>query len=302
MGDEKIILHRKPDWLKIRPPTETFSEIKHLVKDYKLHTVCQESHCPNMSECWSGGTATFMVLGEFCTRGCKFCNVKSGYPKTPPDPNEPLNLAKAVQEMHLDYVVITSVDRDDLPDEGSSHFAACIREIKKLNPTIHIEVLIPDFKGNQALIKKILDAEPDVIAHNLETVSRLQKTVRDHRANYLQSLGVLKFVKETNPHIYTKSSLMLGLGEQEEELEQAFKDLRKNNVDIVTLGQYLRPSDWHLPVKEYVHPDKFKQFEEKARTLGFMYVAAGPFVRSSYKAAELFVKGKLEQQRLINKN
>ena len=294
MGHEKIMpQEHKPDWLKIRPPTGQFSVLKEIIRKNNLPTVCQESHCPNMAECWSGGTATFMILGDTCTRGCKFCNVKTGYTKKEPDLEEPEHLATTAQSMKLDYVVITSVDRDDLPDGGSSHFAQCIHALKQLRSKPHVEVLIPDFKGNKEQIITIINAQPDAIAHNLETVRRLQQRVRDQRAGYEQSLNVLKFVKEINHRIYTKSSLMLGLGETEEELLQAFKDLRSAGVDILTLGQYLRPSDWHLPVEEYVHAEKFKYLEQEAKKLGFLHVAAGPFVRSSYKAGELFIKAQL---------
>ena len=278
------MLLQKPEWLKIRPPTEHFLDLKKILKENKLHTVCEESHCPNISECWSGGTATFMVLGDTCTRGCRFCHVKSGYPKTPPDPNEPAHLAQAVTQMKLDYVVITSVDRDDLADQGSSHFAACIKAIKQLSPSIHVEVLIPDFRGNKECIKTIVEAHPDVIAHNLETVKRLQGKVRDHRANYEQSLSVLKTVKELNPKIYTKSALMLGLGEGKEELLEAFTDLRAINTDILTLGQYLQPTPKHLPVAEFIHPDVFAKYKEAGLSKGFRYVGSGPLVRSSYHA------------------
>ena len=282
----------KPAWLKIAPPTtESFSGIKQIISEKKLHTVCQEAHCPNMSECWSGGTATFMVMGDTCTRGCRFCAVKTAAKGQPLDPNEPRNLAKAVGEMGLDYVVITSVDRDELPDQGAGHFAKCIEELHKQAPDVLVEVLIPDFRGDANLIKTIIDAKPTVIAHNIETVKRLQRTVRDGRANYEQSLKVLRTVKEMNPRIYTKSSIIVGFGEKSEEIIETMKDLRQNKVDIVTLGQYLRPSDWHVQVSEYVTPETFKFYEQKGEEIGFMYVASGPFVRSSYKAGELFVKG-----------
>ena len=294
MGDQEIIL-QKPDWLKIRPPSAKFLELKSLFKEEKLHTVCEESHCPNISECWSKGTATFMILGNTCTRGCKFCHVKTGYPQSPPYINEPARLIKAIKTMKLDYVVITSVDRDDLIDQGAEHFARCITLIKKAFPTLKVEVLIPDFRGNKALIKKIIDAQPHVIAHNVETIERLQGTVRDKRANYEQSLGVLQFVKEINSTIYTKSALMLGLGEKEEEVLQTFRDLKVIDVDAVTLGQYLRPSPWHLAVQEYVTPEHFKHYEQEAKKIGFAFVAAGPFVRSSYRAAELFFKEKITE-------
>jgi len=282
----------KPEWLKIAPPTTgSFSGIKQTISERKLHTVCQEAHCPNMSECWSGGTATFMVMGDTCTRGCRFCAVKTAAKGTPLDPNEPRNLAESVKEMGLDYVVITSVDRDELPDQGAGHFAKCIEELHKQAPEVLVEVLIPDFRGDENLIKTIVDAKPTVIAHNIETVKRLQRTVRDGRANYEQSLKVLRTVKEMNPEIYTKSSIIVGFGEKSEEIIETMKDLRANKADIVTLGQYLRPSDWHVQVSEYVTPETFKFYEQKGKEIGFMYVASGPFVRSSYKAGELFVKG-----------
>jgi len=280
----------KPPWLKIRPPTEKFADVKSTLKKLNLVTVCEEAHCPNMSECWSGGTATFMVLGDTCTRGCRFCNIKSARIGRSIDKDEPRKLAQAIAEWKLDYVVITSVDRDDLPDQGAGHFAECIREIKKQLPTVIVEVLIPDFRGNVECLKTIIDAKPDVIAHNLETVKSMQRKVRDIRATYDQSLFVLKTVKDISPKIYTKSSLMLGLGEPEEELVQAFADLRAIDVSVVTLGQYLRPSDWHLSVVEYVTPERFDYFKGIADNMGFLYCAAGPFVRSSYKAGELFLK------------
>ncbi|HLD33295.1 MAG TPA: lipoyl synthase [Candidatus Nanoarchaeia archaeon] len=280
----------KPPWLKIRPPTEKFADVKSTLKKLNLVTVCEEAHCPNISECWSGGTATFMVLGDTCTRGCRFCNIKSARIGRPIDKDEPKKLAQAIAEWKLDYVVITSVDRDDLPDQGAGHFAECIREIKKQLPTVIVEVLIPDFRGNVDCLKTIIDAQPDVIAHNLETVKSMQRRVRDVRANYEQSLFVLKAVKDLSPKTYTKSSLMLGLGESEKELVQAFADLRTIGVSVLTLGQYLRPSDWHLAVVEYVTPERFDHFKGIAEQMGFLYCAAGPFVRSSYKAGELFLK------------
>ena len=282
---------QKPEWLKIKPPaSERFLDIRKTLFSHKLHTVCQEAHCPNIPECWSGGTATFMILGDTCTRGCRFCAVKHRINGESTDPDEPKKLAEAVKEWGLDYVVVTSVDRDDLPDQGSGHFAACIRKIKELNPDILVEVLTPDFKGNLDCIKNLVDAFPNVFGHNIETVERLQKSVRDPRAHYRQSLNVLKVAKELNPNIFTKSSLMLGLGESEEEIIQSMKDLRSIDVDFLTLGQYLRPSDFHLEVKEYIHPEKFQKLKETGESLGFKYVAAGPFVRSSYMAGEFFVK------------
>ena len=288
----------KPQWLKIKISiNDNFSSIKSTLQKHNLHTVCEEAHCPNISECWSGGTATFMLMGDTCTRGCKFCAVKTGNPMKKLDADEPKKLAQALAEIKLfDYVVLTSVNRDDLEDGGSSHFAECIMEIKKSYPEIIVEVLIPDFKGDAEALKKIVDAKPEVIAHNVETVERLQRKVRDARANYKQSLGVLENVKKLNPRIYTKSSIMLGLGETDEEIVQAMKDLRKINVDIITFGLYLRPTDWHIPISRFVPPEKFDYFRQKAIEFGFLFCTSGPFVRSSYKAGELFVKNVIKCQ------
>ena len=290
----------KPKWLKIKISTnDNFSNIKSTLRSHNLHTVCEEAHCPNISECWNTGTATFMLMGDTCTRGCKFCAVKTGNPMKELDINEPKKLARALAEIRLfDYVVLTSVNRDDLKDGGSSHFAECINEIKKAYPEIIIEVLIPDFKGDEAALKKIVDAKPQVIAHNIETVERLQKNVRDIRANYAQSLLVLENAKRMNPKVYTKSSIMLGLGETDEEVIKSMKDLREVNVDILTLGQYLRPTDWHIPISSFVAPSKFDYFRQKALELGFLFCAAGPFVRSSYKAGELFVRNVINKKNL----
>ena len=284
---------RKPDWLKMRPPSgQRFADIKSTLRDRNLHTVCEEANCPNLGDCWSGrdgpGTATFMLMGDRCSRGCNFCDVETGGME-PLDPDEPTNVAEAVAEIGLDYVVLTSVDRDDLPDQGAGHFAQTIREIKERDPSILVEVLIPDFQGEPDLVQKIIHAEPDVIAHNIETVDRLQWPVRDRRANYDQSLDVLRQV-DRESDIYTKTSLMLGVGEYDHEIYQTLSDLRNVNVDIVTLGQYLQPSRSHLDVFEYVHPDAFDTWQAVAEDeLGFLYCASGPMVWSSYKAGELFV-------------
>ena len=284
---------RKPDWLRMRPPSgQRFTEIKSTLRDRNLHTVCEEANCPNLGECWSGrdgpGTATFMLMGDRCSRGCNFCDVQTGGME-PLDPDEPANVAEAVAEIGLDYVVLTSVDRDDLADGGSAHFAETIRAIKRRDPSILVEVLIPDFQGEPEQVRQIIEAEPDVIAHNVETVERLQWPVRDRRAKYEQSLSVLKQVKRESD-IYTKTSLMLGLGEYAHEIYQTLSDLKEIDVDIVTLGQYLQPSTSHLDVFEYVHPDAFDTWERIAEDeLGFLYCASGPMVRSSYKAGELFV-------------
>lgn len=300
LAEEKQVFLKanKPEWLKIKPLPigEKFSKIKNALKKRNLYTVCGESHCPNIPECWANeGTATFLLMGDVCTRACRFCNIKTGSPK-PLDAEEPEKIASAIAEMELDYAVLTSVDRDDLPDQGANHFAECIREIKKQHPETIVEVLIPDFRGDELAIKTIVDADPEVIAHNLETVKELQRKARDYRANYEQSLKVLRTVKKFDPRIFTKSSLMLGLGEAEEQVLQAMKDLRANDVDIITFGQYLRPSGWHLKVEAYIKPEKFEWYKQKALELGFAYCASGPFVRSSYKAGELFVKNVLQKK------
>ena len=296
--DEGISNLGKPEWLKIRPPTNQYTELKQRLRHIGLVTVCQESHCPNMSECWSGGTATFMVLGDTCTRACKFCAVKSSGTPLPPDTHEPQKLVQAVGEMKLEYVVITAVDRDDLPDGGAAHFAACVRALKQAYPTLIIEILSGDFQGNERDVATVVNAGVDVFAHNLETIQRLQATVRDRRANYEQTLAVLRAAKRINPRIKMKTSIMTGLGETHEEVLQAMDDARASGVDIITFGQYLRPSTWHLPVQEYTTPAQFAQYERDARSKGFLYCAAGPFVRSSYRAAELFTKGLIEQERV----
>ena len=294
---------RKPDWLKMRPPSgQRFADIKSTLRDRNLHTVCEEANCPNLGDCWSGrdgpGTATFMLMGDRCSRGCNFCDVETGGME-PLDPEEPANVAAAVDEIGLDYVVLTSVDRDDLPDQGAGHFAQTIREIKARDSSILVEVLIPDFQGEAELVRKIIRAEPDVIAHNIETVDRLQWPVRDRRAGYEQSLDVLQQV-DRESDIYTKTSLMLGVGEYDHEIYQTLSDLRNVNVDIVTLGQYLQPSRSHLEVFEYVHPDAFETWRRVAeRELGFLYCASGPMVRSSYKAGELFVDALLREGRTV---
>ena len=276
----------------IRPSSKTdFSFIKAALRSRGLVTVCEEAQCPNMAECWhETGTATFMVMGDTCTRGCKFCAVKTARKGVPLDPHEPQKLSEAISIMHLDYIVITSVDRDDLPDQGAGHFAQCIARIRKDHPQCCIEVLIPDFRGELDCIKTITEARPDVIAHNLETVRSLQSKVRDPRANYEQSLRVLRVVKRLDPLIFTKSSLMLGLGETESEVEQAMLDLRAAGCDMLTLGQYLKPREKPLAVVEYVSQLKFDSYKSAGEKKGFAYVASGPFVRSSYRAGELFVK------------
>lgn len=286
-----MITRTKPEWLKIRPPSgQNYTHIKATLRTYGLHTVCEEAHCPNVHECWGGGTATLMLMGDVCTRGCRFCAVTSGQPNGYLDPLEPWKVAQVLSEWGLDYIVLTSVARDDLPDGGAAHFGRTIKAIKEKTPSMLVEVLIPDFQGNTESLQKVVDARPDVIDHNIETIERLTPKVRDRRANYRQSLGVLESVKQLNSTIFTKSSIMLGLGETDEEIYHAMDDLRSVDVDILTLGQYLRPSQRHLEVIEYIHPDKFKEWQRIGEEKGFRYVASGPLVRSSYRAGEFFVK------------
>ena len=287
---------RKPEWLKVRLPTgprqARYARIKGRARELKLHTVCEEAQCPNIGECWGGGTATFMVMGDICTRGCRFCAVNTRRNGPPLDPDEPVNVARAIAEMDLDYVVLTSVDRDDLVDQGASHFASCVLEIRKASPKTLVEILVPDFCGRMDLVDLVVASRPEVIAHNLETIRRLTSTVRDPRAGYDQSLAVLQHLKEEG--CMTKSSLMLGLGETVEETQSAMADLRGVGCDFLTLGQYLRPSQKHLEVTQYVPPETFAQLEQDGLAMGFSYVASGPLVRSSYKAGEFFIRRALE--------
>jgi len=277
----------KPTWLKMKIPSgENYVKVKKTLRNFNLHTVCEEASCPNVSECWNSGTATIMIMGDTCSRACKFCNVTSGKPSSL-DLEEPQRVAQAIREWNLRYVVITSVCRDDLDDEGSTHFAKTISSIREICPDTVVESLIPDFSGDEHFVKKIIDAKPNVISHNLETVRRLSPMVRDYRANYDQSLRVLKFVKNQNPQIFTKSSLMLGLGENEDEVFQTASDLRRCKVDIFTIGQYLQPSVVHLPVKQFIHPEKFNYYKVSLKKLGFLFIASGPLVRSSFRASDI---------------
>ena len=283
-------LIKKPIWLRVRPPAgENYTNVKQSLRLLNLHTVCEEARCPNISECWGTGTATIMIMGDICTRGCRFCAVNSGKPFLL-DADEPERVAKAIKEWGLRYVVITSVCRDDLEDGGSEHIAKTIKAIKLLCPTTIVESLIPDFRGNESSIKEIVKSQPEVISHNIETVSRLTPKVRDARASYEQSLLVLKKIKDLNSFIYTKSSIMLGLGESEDEVIQTITDLKSSEVSILTIGQYLQPTPKHLPVIEFISPDKFNWFKEIAEKMGFVYVASGPLVRSSYRAGEFFLE------------
>jgi len=275
---------RKPEWIRMKAPDSArYQEIKRVLRDNNLHTVCEEASCPNIGECFSGGTATFMILGDICTRRCPFCDVAHGKP-LPPDVNEPENLARTIAQMKLKYVVITSVDRDDLPDGGAQHFVDCIRAVRAQSPDIKIEILVPDFRGRLDVAMKILsEAPPDVMNHNLETIPRLYKQARPG-SDYQNSLSLLKKFGELYPHIPTKSGLMLGLGETDEEILEVMRDLRAHNVSMLTLGQYLQPSVHHLPVMRYVEPQVFEIFKQKADAMGFNNTASGPMVRSSYHA------------------
>ena len=285
---------RKPPWLKVPfPGGERYSWIKNRAANLNLSTVCVEANCPNIGECWNGGTATFMLMGDTCTRGCRFCSVKSAKNPGALDAEEPRKLAETVKNMALKYVVLTTVDRDDLPDQGASHIARCIRSTQRACPEMLIEMLMPDFQGNTELVQQIINASPAVLAHNLETVRRLTPKVRDSRAGYDQSLNVLSYLKQNCPEGYTKSSLMLGVGERRTETLQAMKDLRDVGVDFLTIGQYLQPTKKHLKVKNFVHPDEFDELAKHGDKMGFEYVASGPLVRSSYKAAEFYIERKI---------
>lgn len=295
---EPVPLPRKPEWLRVQAPGgESYRGIKELLRGLTLHTVCEEARCPNVGECWGGGTATVMLMGDTCTRGCRFCAVKTGNPKGVLDPAEPLNTAVALEKLGLHYVVLTSVDRDDLDDGGADHFGRTVKAIKHRTPELIVEVLIPDFKGDMAALKRIVDSGPDVVAHNLETVQRLTPQVRDRRATYEQSLQVLRALKQLQPEVYTKTSIMVGLGESPAEVRQAMSDARAAGVDVLTLGQYLRPSSKYLPVAEYVTPQQFDAYRDMGDALGFMYVASGPLVRSSYRAGEFFLEGLVRRRR-----
>ena len=275
----------KPPWLRVRLPTGAkYQDVMEIVQSHRLSTVCAESKCPNIAECWGRGTATLMLMGSVCTRACKFCSVNTGNPKGWLDPREPANVANAVALMDLRYVVLTSVDRDDLPDLGAGHYAACIRAIHGRMPDTAVEALTPDFQGRHELVAQVLDAGLATYAQNLETVKRLTHPVRDPRAGYELTLDVLKFAKRHAPGTITKTSLMVGLGETDDEIEQALDDMRAADVDVVTLGQYMRPTRNHLPVQRFVTPEQFQHYREMALAKGFLEAVSGPLVRSSYRA------------------
>lgn len=283
-----VLGSRKPSWLKVPlPGGEGYTRLRKLTRELKLNTVCEEAHCPNIGECWKGdrATMTLMVLGDECTRRCRFCAVKTVDRAAAPDPDEPEHVGTAVAALNLDYVVITSVDRDDLDDGGSGHYAQCVQSIRQHSPRTIVETLIPDYTGSQ--LATLMASKPDVLAHNVEVVSRLQRRIRDPRCSFERSLKTLREAKDQSSVVFTKSSLMLGLGETQAEVEEAMALLRATDVDFLTLGQYLRPSPKHAPVREYVAPEQFDAYDRLGREMGFRQVASGPLVRSSYKAGEL---------------
>lgn len=295
---ETLARRPKPEWLKVRAPSgENFLKLKEMMRGRKLATVCEEARCPNIGECWGGGTATIMVMGDTCTRGCRFCNVKTAKFPGSLDPEEPKNVAASLKDMAVNYVVLTTVDRDDLPDQGAAHFAAIIREVKQVSPKLKIEALSGDFQGRRDLLATLLEPRGiDVFAHNIETVERLTPKVRDRRAGYQQTLKVLRMAKEIIPNQVTKSSIMVGLGETPEEVVQTMRDVRDAGVEIFTLGQYLRPTMKHLEVVEFITPAQFEEYRKIGMELGFKYVASGPLVRSSYRAGEFFIEAFLKER------
>lgn len=294
----------KPPWLRQRAPQgERYEYLSDHLRDLRLHTVCEEAQCPNIGECWNGGdgTATIMLLGDTCTRGCRFCAVNTSRTPPPPDESEPENTAQAIAEWGVGYIVLTSVDRDDLPDGGASHFARTVSRLKDLRPQTLVECLTPDFRGDLAAVRELASSGLDVFAHNIETVERLQIRVRDARASYMQSLSVLREAKACS--VYTKSSIMLGLGETDDEIIDTMLDLRDAGVDILTFGQYLQPTPLHLSVKEYVTPEKFEHWRTYGEdVIGFRYVASGPLVRSSYRAGEFFLESMIEKDRRLHRS
>ncbi|HXV57634.1 MAG TPA: lipoyl synthase [Gaiellaceae bacterium] len=281
---------RRPEWMKVRAPSadSRYAEVRALLHGRRLHTICEEARCPNIAECWGRGTATFQILGDTCTRACRYCYVHSGRPEAPPDPLEPLRLAQAAAEMGLSHVVVTSVDRDDLPDRGAGHYAATIRALKRKLPQASVEVLTPDFLGvEEQALATVLAARPEVFNHNIETVRRLHRRMRGAKASYDKALRLLARAKELAGYpVLTKSGIIVGLGETNEEVVETMRDLRAHGVDVVTIGQYLQPSSRHAPIDRWVHPDEFRWFREQGEALGFGSVFSGPLVRSSYRADE----------------
>lgn len=288
---EPVPIGRKPDWLRVRLPSGgKYEDVKRNVHAHRLATVCEESKCPNIGECWSAGTATIMLMGDVCTRACRFCSVDTGNPRGWLDPEEPANAAESVVLMDLKYIVLTSVDRDDLPDGGAAHYAACVRAIKQASPKTAVEALTPDFRGIPEHVETVVDSGLEVFAQNVETVRRLTRRVRDPRAGYEQTLDVLAHAKRHRPDVLTKTSLMLGLGETRDEIRESMNDLRERGVDIVTFGQYLRPTVNHLPVERYVPPEEFAEIRAEGLERGFLEVVSGPLVRSSYRAERVLEK------------
>ena len=289
---------RKPSWLKVPlPGGEDFARLKGMTRELGLNTVCEEARCPNIGECWAGkhATLTLMVLGDECTRRCRFCAVKTVDRAAPPNPEEPQKVGRAVAELGTGYVVITSVDRDDLPDGGAAHYAACIRAIREHSPKTVVETLIPDYQGER--MATLMEARPDVLAHNVEVVAALQRKIRDPRCSFEGSLETLREARRQDAQVFTKSSLMLGLGESHEEIVESLERLREAEVDFLTLGQYLRPTTNHAPVREYVSPERFAEYEQLGQELGFRYTASGPLVRSSYRAGEFFAARLVRERR-----
>lgn len=301
--DKSVRRLRLPPWLKTEIPVgKNYARLKDDLRGLGLATVCEEARCPNIGECWGGGesgtaTATIMLMGDTCTRGCRFCSVKTAKAPPPLDPDEPVKTAEAVAKWGLDYIVITSVDRDDVEDAGASHLAATIKALKSKKPQLMVECLTPDFGGILECVDVVAQSGLDVFAHNIETVERLTPFVRDPRAKYRQTLAVLKRVKQTCPELVTKTSIMLGLGERDEEVEQTMKDLREVGVECLTLGQYMQPTKRHIKVIEYVTPEKFAHWEKRGNEMGFLYTASGPLVRSSYKAGEFFIKNIVDSKK-----
>jgi len=281
---------RRPEWMKVRAPSANsrYFEVKGLMRERRLHTICEEARCPNIGECWGRGTATFQILGDTCTRACRYCHVHSGRPDSPPDPLEPLRLAQAAAQMGLSHVVVTSVDRDDIPDRGAGHYAATIRALQRKLPEATVEILTPDFlEVEEEALATVLDARPDVFGHNIETVRRLHARMRGAKASYDKALWLLRRVKELADYpVMTKSGIIVGLGETNDEVVDTMRDLREHGVDVVTIGQYLQPSPKHATIDRWVHPDEFRWFREQGEALGFGSVFSGPLVRSSYRADE----------------
>ncbi len=292
---------RKPPWLKVPlPGGDGYTRLKAIARGLKLHTVCEEAACPNVGECWSGKhpTMTLMVLGDECTRRCRFCAVKTHMNPAPPDPDEPRHVGEAIAALDVGYVVITSVDRDDLPDGGAGHYAECVRSIRELSPSTIIETLIPDY--TDASLAALMESKPDVLAHNVEVVDRLQRKIRDPRCSFDRSLDTLRQARALHPQSFTKSSLMVGLGETRDEVLEAMERLRAADVDFLTIGQYLRPTRQHAPVLEYVEPSLFADYQVTGEKMGFRYVASGPLVRSSYKAGEFFFERAVRERRSVD--